>query len=219
MPLVPAYAEGPLDRLAADLGNLLRRPVRPQWLTDDQGDPCVWLEVLENPDTTPHSYRRIGSLTIRQRGPASTYSVTPIEPGSTGKFAALATALRSLRAAVVKSLKRASSPAPAPSPVPEPSRPKGSPPTFTAAEAITHPAIRAAILAGLEVAEATGQQPAPATMIELVNAALPVVALVEKAYRPQSSQDDAEGAAWTERVLVGMLSGALRTARRGPDAA
>jgi hypothetical protein len=208
------YAEGPLNRLAADLGKHLRRPVRVQWITDSHGDPCAWLEALENQDAAPHDCDRIGSLTIRQRGPTSTYSVTPIEGGATGKYAALPTALRALRAATLKSLKKAPSPAlsAASAMGREPSRPAAGASTFTAAEAIRHPAIRAAIFAGQRVASATGHCPDPVILIALVNAALPVVALIEDAYRPQHVEEDPEGTAWTERVLVDMLEGALKAA-------
>lgn len=93
--------------------------------------------------------------------------------------------------------------------------PKGA--TFTAAEAIGHPAIRVAILVGREVADATDHHPEPATLIALVNAALPVVALIEERYRPTIGDEDIEGAAWTERVLAAMLSGALRAAQQRPS--
>ncbi|WP_068640389.1 hypothetical protein [Variovorax soli] len=88
--------------------------------------------------------------------------------------------------------------------------------TFTATDAINHPAIRVAILAGQKVAEATGNRPEPAALIKLVNAALPVVAMIEEAHRPQGTEDDPEGAGWTERVLVAMLSGALVAAGDHP---
>ena len=214
-----AYAEGPLNRLAADLGKHLRRPVRVQWLTDSEGDPCACLEALENQGAAPHDCERIGSLTIRQRGPTSTYSVTPVEAGSTGRYAALPTALRALKAAALKSLKKAPSPALSAGSAMalEPSRLSGGLPTFTAADAIRHPAIRAAVLAGQRVASATGHCPDPGILIALVNAALPVVALIEDAYRPPHVEEDPDGAAWTERVLVKMLEGALKAAaQRSP---
>lgn len=88
--------------------------------------------------------------------------------------------------------------------------------TYTATEAINHPAIRVAILAGQKVAETTGNRPEPAALIKLVNAALPVVAMIEETHRPHGTEDDPEGAGWTERVLVAMLSGMLVAAASPP---
>lgn len=207
MAQVSPHVEGPLNRLAAELGKRLRRPLRVEWDTSPQGDPCAWLAVSE-----AGASRRVASLTIRQKGPTTTYSVQRLNDQGPGhRSAALTTALRDLQAASVGTL---IGPAPDTTPAPDIAPPSSAtkPPTFTAAEAISHPAIRVAILAGHRVAEATGNQPEPATLIALVNAALPVVALVEEKYRPQGSHDDPDGALWTERVLVELLSGALKAA-------
>lgn len=206
MPKVPAYAQGPLSRLAAGLEAQTRRPVRVQWDTGPLGEPLAWLEV----QPAGQDYRRVASLTIREKGATATYGVAlPDDPGPAQKFAALATALRTLRSAAVKALKKARSQEVARAAPGAPSSLPVARATYTAAEAIAHPAIRAAILAGQRIAEATGRRPDPGLLMAVVNAALPAVALIEESYRPVAVKGDAEGGAWTERVLVGMLTGAL----------
>lgn len=210
MTQAPAYAEAPLQRLASGLGTHIKRAVRVQWDTGPRGEPRAWLEVHCD---ALQDYRRVASLTIRERGSTVTYAVgRPDRPGAEDRFAALATAVRALQKAAMQTLKdRAVSDAPAPQIAPPAPRPPKAP-TYTAAEAIAHPAIRVAILAGREIAEATGYRPEAATLIALVNAALPLVALVEDVCRPSRENGDPAGAAWTERVLVATLSEALRAA-------
>ena len=76
--------------------------------------------------------------------------------------------------------------------------------TFTSGEAVAHPVIRAAVIAGHEAARITGRTVAPATVLAMSDAGLHVVA----ALRPDYAQDP-DAAALVERVLVGLLVGAL----------
>lgn len=209
MSKAPAYAEAPLNHLVAGLERQAGRPVRVQWDMGPLGEPRASLEI----QMSGRDYHRVAYLTIRERGAAATYSVVlPGDPGSPQRFAALATALRALRNAAIKALKKRSLEVARVTPD-APSSPHGAKATYTAAAAISHPAIRAAILAGQRITESTGRQPDAGLLMAVVNAALPAVALIEESYRPVAVKGDAEGAAWTERVLVGMLTGALNAAQ------
>lgn len=127
--------------------------------------------------------------------------------------------MRALRDAAVKALKKERLSEQARKAPAAPPLPPGSTATYTAAEAIAHPAIRAAILAGQRIAKATGRRPDPGLLMAVVNAALPAVALIEECCRPVAEEGDAEGAAWTERVLVGILTGALSAAQESRQGA
>ena len=223
MALVPAYAEAPLEQLATSLWKALRRPVRVEWATDSTCDPCACLDALERDGNGPNDYRRIATLTIRQRGPVATYVVTPVEAGETGKFAALATALRSLRLTVIRSHRNSTSitqqkevsraPARRASAASPRARMVGeSSGRLTAVEAVDSPAIRAAVLTGHRTAEVTGRRVDPGAMLALVNASMPLLGMIADAAGADHTQDGHEVAAWTEAVLVAMLSGALQAA-------
>lgn len=200
---VPTHAEGPLNRFAAVLGKRLRRPVRIEWDTSPDGDPCAWLAVSED-----NECRRVAALTIRQKGPTTTYCVMrPHDQGPVQKSAALATALRDLQATAVGALKGPVPDAPITPGVAPP--PSAKPPTFTAAQAVEHPGIRAAILAGHQIEGMTGTRPATEDVMSIINAALPLVARISEVYKPQTGAQDPEGAGWSERVLVGLLVAAI----------
>lgn len=205
MALVPPHVEGPLNRLAEALGKRLRRPVRVEW-TSPHGDPCAWLAVPEADES-----RRVVSLTIRQKGPTTTYSVQRLDDQGPGhRSAALATALRDLQAAAVGALNT--------TPMPDIAPPSSAtkPPTFTAAQAVEHPGIRAAILARHQIERTTGTRLDTGDLMSIVNAALPVVDRISEVYKPLRSAQDPEGAGWSERVLVRLLVAAIAAA--GPTA-
>ena len=84
-------------------------------------------------------------------------------------------------------------------------------PTFTGDQAVNHPVIRAAIIAGHEVYRATGQAPDPVMVLQMAEAALGVVDVVLH-HCPQEQA----GNALIERVLVGALAGALNAASGAP---
>lgn len=225
MALVPPHVAGPLSRLVADIGKHLRRPMQVEWDTSPHGDPCAWLTVLEADES-----RRVASLTIRQKGPTATYAVRRLDDQGAGhRSAALATALRDLQVVAVAALKSLAPPtnsaedddrkrlgAPMSTIAPPPCATNA--PTFTAVQAVEHPGIRAAILAGNQIEATTGRRPATGDLVSIVNAALPVVARISEVYKPQRSAEDPEGAGWSERVLMGLLLAAIGAAAPAPSA-
>lgn len=99
----------------------------------------------------------------------------------------------------------------APQVPPGPQEPGPNVPMFTGDQAVNHPVIRAAIIAGHEVFRATGQAPDPVMVLQMAEAALGVVDIVLH-HCPQEQ----DSKALVERVLVGALAGALNAASGEP---
>lgn len=211
-----------LTERTRQLSTHLRHEVR---IRDDLGaqdGPRVWLEIRDSKGIyAPLAYMEVVSVANRLR-----YVVgRPGEPGLPQSLKTEVDALRALQREAVaagKAMDLGPSPvahrspasletpavaAPARAPQ-KPAEPPARPgQTFTADEAVNHPVIRAAVIAGYEIARRTRKTPDPVMVRAMANAALTMVDVMW----PHYAQAD-DGADLIERLVVGAVSGALEVA-------
>lgn len=185
-----------VEALRADLGRRIQRPVKAIYGRPGYGPQRVFLMT----ESVPISSEGVPGTLVALTADPDTFEAAIAE----ARFAAM----RAYRQLCKDPESLATTkPTPAP-PVTTPTTPE-SLQTFTGDQAVTHPVIRAAIIAGHEVAKTTGRPVDPVSMLILADASVDAAEAVAAQHAGLWKGEEALRLALVERVLIAMMTGAI----------